>query len=77
MQRSQHPRVAPERALSDGVIVGFCLAALDAVLLFAGNASFEWLYVISNTGKIIAATLGGWVSRGPAKPTPSKPVPVP
>jgi hypothetical protein len=63
-------RVAPERALSDGVIVGLCLATLDVVLLVAGNASFEWLYVISNAGKIIAATLGGWVSRGPAKTTP-------
>src|SRR5476649_1008745 len=43
-------RLAPERALSDGVIVGLCLAALDAVLLFRGNASFEWLYVVSNAG---------------------------
>jgi hypothetical protein len=70
-------RLAPERALSDGIIVGLCLAALDAVLLFRGDASFEWLYVGSNAAKVIAATLGGWLSRGPAKATPSNPLPTP
>ena len=60
-------RLAPERALSDGIIVGVCLAALDVVLLYGGNASFEWLYFFSNLGKVLAATFGGWVSRGPPK----------
>lgn len=60
-------RIAPERALSDGVIVGFCLVALDGIILFASNAPFEWLYVVSNFGKLVAATFGGWISRGPAK----------
>ena len=70
-------RLAPERALSDGVIVGLCLAALDGLILFASNANFEWIFVISNAGKIIAATFGGWVSRGPAKATAANSVPSP
>lgn len=56
-------RLAPERALSDGIIVGCFLAALDGLILLAANAPFEWLYVWSNVGKLAAATLGGWVSR--------------
>lgn len=60
-------RIAPERALSDGVIVGLSLVALDGIILFAANAPLEWLYVLSNFGKLAAATFGGWVSRGPAK----------
>ena len=60
-------RIAPERALSDGVIVGLCLAALDVIILIAAGAQFEWLYVVSNVGKLAAAIFGGWVSRGPAK----------
>jgi hypothetical protein len=70
-------RLAPERALSDGVIVGLCLAALDVVLLYAGDASFEWLYVFSNLGKILAASFGGWVSRGPPKSAAADPLPLP
>jgi hypothetical protein len=66
-------RLAPERAFSDGIIVGLCLAALDGVLLFASDAPMEWLYIGSNAAKIIAATLGGWVSRGPAKETSATP----
>jgi hypothetical protein len=60
-------RIAPERALSDGIIVGLCLAALDVIILVASNAPFEWLYVWSNVGKLAAATLGGFVSRGQPK----------
>jgi hypothetical protein len=60
-------RLAPERALSDGIIVGLCLVALDGVILFAKDAPMEWLYVWSNAGKLVVATLGGWDSRGPAK----------
>ena len=65
-------RLAPERALSDGVIVGFGVAVIDIVMLVAFQAPFEWIFVISNACKIVAATFGGWVSRGPAKiPTPN------
>ena len=68
-------RLAPERALSDGVIVGVCVALIDVALLIVWKAPFEWIFVISNTCKIAAATFGGWVSRGPPKipaPAPGK-----
>ena len=64
-------RLAPERALSDGIIVGLCLVALDAIFLFAVDAPFEWLYAWSNVAKAVAATLGGWVSRSQAGTTTS------
>ncbi len=60
-------RLAPERALSDGIIVGLCLVALDSIFLFAVDAPFEWLYVGSNSAKAAAATFGGWVSRSQAR----------
>lgn len=42
-----------------GVLLGLGLALLDAGLLAASQAPFEWIFVGSNLGKIVAGYLGG------------------
>jgi len=43
----------------NGAMVGILLAVIDLVSLVALAAPFAWIFVISNGGKIICATLGG------------------
>ncbi|HEY7184221.1 MAG TPA: hypothetical protein VIC84_22490 [Blastocatellia bacterium] len=47
---------------TNGVAVGLFLALLDVVLLAASHAPFQWLFVGSNLGKILAGYLGGAAS---------------
>ena len=48
--------------ITNGVAVGVFLAVLDVVLLVASQAPFQWLFVISNLGKILAGYIGGVAS---------------
>ena len=48
--------------ITNGVAVGFFLAVLDVVLLVASQAPFQWLFVVSNLGKILAGYIGGVAS---------------
>jgi hypothetical protein len=41
------------------VAAGVFLAVLDVVLLVASHAPFQWLFVVSNLGKILAGYIGG------------------
>ncbi len=45
-----------------GVLLGVLVALLDAGLLIAGATSFQWLFVISGAGRIVAGTLGGYLA---------------
>jgi hypothetical protein len=42
--------------------VGVFLAVLDVVLLVVSQAPFQWLFVGSNLGKILAGYIGGVAS---------------
>src|SRR5262245_27512703 len=55
-------RPLTSRNKRNGVAVGFFLAVLDVVLLVASNAPFQWLFVGSNLGKILACYIGGVAS---------------
>jgi hypothetical protein len=48
--------------ITNGVAVGVFLAVLDVVLLVASQAPFQWLFVVSNLGKILAGYIGGVAS---------------
>ena len=51
--------------LIHGLLFGLLVAAIDVSLLVAMRAPFEWLFVISDVGKVAAALIGGLVaSRG-------------
>ena len=43
-------------------MLGVFVALLDAGLLVAGSAPFQWLFVISGVGRIVAGTLGGYLA---------------
>ncbi len=45
-----------------GGLLGVLVALLDAGLLVAGSAPFQWLFVISGVGRIVAGTLGGYLA---------------
>jgi len=47
---------------TNGVAVGVFLGVLDVVLLVASRAPFQWLFVVSNLGKILAGYIGGVAS---------------
>jgi hypothetical protein len=42
-----------------GALFGVVMALIDVALLIAMRASFDWIFVVSNGGKIIAAIAGG------------------
>jgi hypothetical protein len=47
---------------TNGAAVGVFLGVLDVVLLVANHAPFQWLFVVSNLGKILAGYIGGVAS---------------
>ena len=59
-------RSAGHRGVMHGVLVGFVASLIDSALLIGMGAAFQFLFVASNLGKIVAGGLGGWVARGRA-----------
>jgi len=55
-------RPLTSRSKTNGVAVGVFLAVLDIALLVASHAPFQWLFVVSNLGKILAGYIGGGAS---------------
>jgi hypothetical protein len=55
-------RSASSQRLQNGVAVGVCAALLDIVVGFALGAGISMLLVLSNIGRIVGATIGGWLS---------------
>ena len=51
-----------------GALLGVLVALLDAGLLVAGSTPFQWLFVVSGLGRIVAGSLGGYLAsrRSPA-----------
>jgi hypothetical protein len=45
-----------------GALIGLMLAVLDTAILVATGASFAWVFVASNGGKVAAGAVGGWVA---------------
>ncbi len=42
-----------------GFLIGLVAALLDASILIASSAAFQWIFVISGIGRLAAGTLGG------------------
>ncbi len=55
-------RSATANRILQGTLFGLLFAVIDGALLIAGHASFEWLFVISNAGRIIGGTIGGAIA---------------
>ena len=45
-----------------GGLLGLLVALLDAGLLVAGSTPFQWLFVASGLGRIVAGMLGGYLA---------------
>ena len=45
-----------------GMLLGAMVAAIDVAILVAGGASFQPIFVVSNLGRVVAGSLGGWVA---------------
>jgi hypothetical protein len=45
-----------------GILLGVAAALLDCGLLLASGAAFEWIFVVSNAGRIGAGAVGGIVA---------------
>ena len=45
--------------VQQGLLLGIGLAILDTLLLLVANTPFEWLFVLSNTLKILGSGAGG------------------
>ncbi len=49
--------------VANGFALGVAGAAIDAGLLIAAGASFENVYLVSNLGRVVAGTIGGWLAQ--------------
>jgi len=45
-----------------GALFGLVAGAIDVTLLVAMQAPFEWVFVVSNGGKVLAAAAGGFLA---------------
>ena len=57
-------KAASTSRIQNGLAMGMAAAALDLAIAAASGASFWLLLVISNVGRIVAGTLGGWLASG-------------
>ena len=55
-------RAAPTSRIQNGLAMGVAAAALDIAIASAIGATFQLLLVISNGGRIVGGTLGGWLA---------------
>lgn len=49
--------------IRSGLILGAAAAGVDVLILVASGAAFQWVLVVSNVGRLIAGSLGGWLAR--------------
>jgi hypothetical protein len=63
-------RSARTRRPMHGLLVGVAAALIDIAMLLAFRVSFQWLFVASNVGRVLAGWLGGWAAtlRGESAP---------
>jgi hypothetical protein len=45
-----------------GFLLGTLVAAIDVAILIAGGAAFQLIFVVSNLGRIVAGSLGGYLA---------------
>jgi hypothetical protein len=50
---------ARDRPLLQGALVGLVAAAIDVALLAVSSAAFQWLFVLSNLGRVLGGVTGG------------------
>ena len=56
-------RRVPQRELLCGFLLGLACVSIDLAALYPLGGSFNWVIVASNVCRLLAGTLGGYVSR--------------
>jgi len=56
-------RKLPSHQLLNGLALGTVVAAIDVALLIASGASMQTIFVVSNLGRVIAGSIGGWLAQ--------------
>lgn len=46
----------------NGFVLGLVVAGIDIAILVASGTAFEPVFAVSNIGRIIAGSLGGWIA---------------
>lgn len=46
----------------NGLVLGATVAAIDIAILVASGAEFQIIFVLSNIGRLVAGSLGGWLA---------------
>ncbi len=61
-------RPTARSAVVHGLLVGCLAAALDLGILVASGTAFEWLFAVSNAGRVLAGVAGGLVATRGLRP---------
>ncbi len=46
----------------NGLLLGVTVAAIDITILVANGAEFQTMFAISNIGRVVAGSIGGWLA---------------
>ncbi|NNG17838.1 MAG: hypothetical protein HKM89_15290 [Gemmatimonadales bacterium] len=46
----------------NGLVLGVTVAVIDIVILLASGAEFHPVFAVSNIGRVVAGTIGGWLA---------------
>ena len=51
-----------EAHVLNGFVLGVAVAAIDVSILVLSGSGFKLIFAISNIGRVIAGTIGGWIA---------------
>lgn len=58
-------RGAASSRVLNGLVLGIVVAAIDVAILVLSGATFQLVFAVSNIGRIIAGSTGGWLADRP------------
>ncbi|MFL2855956.1 MAG: hypothetical protein ACJZ8E_06175 [Pseudohongiellaceae bacterium] len=53
--------------IPNGILLGLLVAIVDASILLGSDRGFEMMFLVSNTGRVVAGTLGAYVAERQAQ----------
>ena len=53
--------------IPNGILLGLLVAIVDASILLGSDRGFEMIFLVSNTGRVVAGTLGAYVAERQAQ----------
>jgi len=58
--------------ITNGFSIGLAVAVIDVLLLIMGGSGFKLVFVVSNVGRLVAGSAGGWLAGKSASPSASE-----